>query len=394
MGKNDTTQPAAASTSGVSGVFAGPMGTDREFDPNVNKWEVYKKQLIQFFIINKITDDEIKRAILLNNISENAYSIVSDLLVPEDPEKVAYADIISKLDNHFGLKTSIWGERMIFYNAEQFSDESINDWAVRVRHLSANCQFGTHLNEALRDKFVFGMKKGRIMEKLLQEDAKTLTFTNAVEIAQGLEAAKSCYGSNFNDTEVKTEPQIYRVSASGTSNWVAPKGGRQQLLNRPGTSSRNWSNNSGNVPDASGSRPPTRDITRSNLNCQVCGKMGHLSELCRYRNYACNICREKGHLSSVCKNSRYANKKKSYFMEHENQDSRDIDTLNSDDFLHLFNIGTGDKDLPIKIKVNVEGLILNMELDSGSAVTALSNNFYSKYFSHIPISFSKTMYIN
>ena len=81
-------------------------------------------------------------------------------------------------------------------------------------------------------------------------------------------------------------------------------------------------------------------------------------------------------------------------MEHENQDSRDIDILNSDDFLHLFNIGTGDKNLPIKIKVNVEGLILNMELDSGSAVTALSNNFYSKYYSHIPISSSKTTLIS
>ena len=48
MGKND--DAGSIGTGGVLPSQYSQLGTIREFDPNVNKWKVYKKQLIQFLL--------------------------------------------------------------------------------------------------------------------------------------------------------------------------------------------------------------------------------------------------------------------------------------------------------------------------------------------------------
>ena len=53
--------------------------------------------------------------------------------------------------------------------------------------MAQTCEFGTFLNEALRDKYVVGMRTEKIQKRLLAEDK--LTLTKAQQIAQGMEAA-------------------------------------------------------------------------------------------------------------------------------------------------------------------------------------------------------------
>lgn len=50
------------------------------------------------------------------------------------------------------------------------------------------CEFGDHLNEALRDCFVCELKSG-VMQKCLLPEVD-LTLHRAVEIAQGIEVAE------------------------------------------------------------------------------------------------------------------------------------------------------------------------------------------------------------
>jgi len=38
--------------------------------------------------------------------------------------------------------------------------------------------------------------------------------------------------------------------------------------------------------------------------CYRCGKKGHLSEDCGFKNAVCNFCKQKGHLQSVCRNKK------------------------------------------------------------------------------------------
>ena len=53
--------------------------------------------------------------------------------------------------------------------------------------MSMNCKFGTHLDDALRDRLVCGLRSEATQKKLLTE--KDLTFKKALDIAQNNETA-------------------------------------------------------------------------------------------------------------------------------------------------------------------------------------------------------------
>ena len=52
----------------------------------------------------------------------------------------------------------------------QREGESVTTFAANLKHLASTYQFGTHLNEALRDRFVCGLRSKETQEKLLTEE--------------------------------------------------------------------------------------------------------------------------------------------------------------------------------------------------------------------------------
>ena len=61
------------------------------------------------------------------------------------------------------------------------------EYVTKFRQLTTNCNFGDYLDQALLDRFVCGLLTGSIQRRLLTES--DLSFTRAVQIAQGMEAA-------------------------------------------------------------------------------------------------------------------------------------------------------------------------------------------------------------
>ena len=66
-------------------------------------------------------------------------------------------------------------------------DESIAEYVAELHKLTLNCDFKDHLDEALRDRFVCGLRSEATKKQLLTDSE--LTFTRTVEIAKGMEAA-------------------------------------------------------------------------------------------------------------------------------------------------------------------------------------------------------------
>ena len=62
------------------------------------------------------------------------------------------------------------------------------DFAAALRRLKIRCKFGDFLPDALRDKFVCGIRSNAIQKRLLTEP-DSLTMDKALEIAQGMETA-------------------------------------------------------------------------------------------------------------------------------------------------------------------------------------------------------------
>ena len=79
-------------------------------------------------------------------------------------------------------------ERFHFHRRNQAPEESVANFVAQLRRLATHCQFGEHLNEALRDRFVCGLKSEVMQKRLLSE--VDLTLKCAIEIAQGIEAAE------------------------------------------------------------------------------------------------------------------------------------------------------------------------------------------------------------
>lgn len=132
------------------------------FDPEKNQWAVFEKQLFQFFIANGVINSIRRKAIMLTSMSQNAYTLLENLLSPAqiDANTTTLEACIVAMKTHFKPPSSAFAERFKFYNATKLPTESINEWAVRVRALATACEFGQHLETAIRDKFIMGLEKG------------------------------------------------------------------------------------------------------------------------------------------------------------------------------------------------------------------------------------------
>lgn len=90
--------------------------------------------------------------------------------------------------NHVIPKTNIFWERNKFYATAQQDGESVTDFTTRIRNLSMNCDFNDCLEDILIDKFVFGLKAGKVKDRVCEEKPEEITtLAQVLAIAQAEE---------------------------------------------------------------------------------------------------------------------------------------------------------------------------------------------------------------
>ncbi|XP_028161611.1 uncharacterized protein LOC114364771 [Ostrinia furnacalis] len=240
------------------------IGNISVFDHKIHEWSIFYSRLSQFIKLNKIVEDN-KSAVLLTHLSDESYRLARDLVHPKELEKLSYQDLTKALEDHFTPKRSTFADRANFYEASRFENESIEDWAARLRGLAVYCEFGSALDTLLRDRFVLGLGAGMVRDRLFEQDSASLTLARALEIAQQAECARRARSSVGVEPSIKEEP-VYRVSE------------RRGCQGRRGAAASD-----------------------SDTRCTVCGLKNHDASKCRYKNYRCQVCGEKGHLKKVCK---------------------------------------------------------------------------------------------
>lgn len=120
-------------------------------------------------MVKKITTTDMKRAHLLTHCNEDAYKLFKNLGAPTKPTEKSYDDLVKILSEHLKPIPSEVIERCTFNRAKQESNETIADFATRLRKLALNCQF-TDLNVALRDQLVCGIYDDAICIELFRND--------------------------------------------------------------------------------------------------------------------------------------------------------------------------------------------------------------------------------
>ena len=91
------------------------------------------------------------------------------------------------LQKHLSLRPLLIAKRFRFHKRNQFEGEPVSSYLAELKKLSLYCEFGTNLNDALRDRLVCGLHNELIQKRMLCEP--DLPLVKASEIALAREAA-------------------------------------------------------------------------------------------------------------------------------------------------------------------------------------------------------------
>lgn len=171
--------------------MAGMIGDLPTFYSGHSDWQVYTERLEQFFEVNDIAGADKKKALLLTSIGEDVYKTLRDVCHPQLPKQRSYDELLELLNKQFVVRTSVFRERVKFYTARQYANETIAQWYARLKKLSLDCRFGDRFEAVLLDRFVSGLRPGAILDRLCEEEAGAdeLTVQRVLEIAVNKESS-------------------------------------------------------------------------------------------------------------------------------------------------------------------------------------------------------------
>ena len=298
------------------------LGTLTAFNAEVESIRTYLERVDLYFTANSVANAK-KVPALLTAVGPTTYSLLSNLFAPGAPKDKSLEEISTALTKHFEPTRSVIAERFHFHRRNQTANETIAEYLAALRQAALHCKFAAFLDEALRDRFVGGLRTEAMQKRLLSET--DLTLTNAVKLAQGMESA------DRNTRSFKgTDPAIRTLSGR--------TGGKKQP-------------------------------------CYRCGKTTHMPSDCRFKDAECHACGKKGHIAPVCRSKPKSQAKgnphpKKYPKKYGTNRVQEQDDSETEEF-HLFKFKE-TRPSPIQVSLKIEGKPLTMELDTRAAVSIIS----------------------
>nr|XP_022907482.1 uncharacterized protein K02A2.6-like [Onthophagus taurus] len=163
-----------------------PLSLDGNVSENFKRF----KQAFEIYLVAAEKDnkkDEIKIALLLNSIGEEAVQIYNNFKL-SDEEKKRYNKVMEEFEKYFNPKANVVYERFKFYKKKQLEGEPFDNFLQELRKLVKTCNF-TDADEMVRDRVVLGIYDKGLQEKLLSQEE--LTMERSMEICRAFEATKT-----------------------------------------------------------------------------------------------------------------------------------------------------------------------------------------------------------
>ena len=314
--------------------FVGHIG---EFNINGREtFDSYEERLEMYFIVNKIVDTEMKKALFLTVSGSDLYQLIRSLTSPGKPTEKTFEELIKLVKGHLNPKPNIIVERYKFNSRIRKSGESVSAFIAELRHLSRNCEFKDTGNDMLRDRLVVGINNINIQRKLLGE--VELTLEKAVNIAVGMETATR------EAAEMSGASEIHGVEVSGASEIHGV------------------------------------EVDRTHREkCFRCGDTRHKAPSCFYKDKECFLCKKKGHIAKVCASKKRSKPSVNKLDQASGGAERGAENVCDD---QRGAMPEGDKDelyyiyktelcreSPMMVDMELNGEAAHMELDTGASLT-------------------------
>ena len=301
-----------------------------EFDPKKEEWKSYAERLSYYFIANDITTDAKKQAVLLSASGSDTFELIQNLLAPVDPKDKSFDELVTLLENHYKPKPSEIVQRYHFNCRDQKEGENISTYVSELRKLSQHCNYGTSLNDLLRDRLVCGIRNGPLQRKLLAE--KELTFKTALEMAQAWETAEA----SSKDLQKPQNSSVHSLRERDPS--------RQQKHQQSPA-----------------------------VTCYRCGGQ-HKAPDCRFKNTKCHTCQKVGHLARVCRTHPHQQKRRKPTSHKTHHVGESKEAAESEEYSLFTVVGKNNK--PITAVVTVNDMELTLEVDTGASRSLISEYTY------------------
>ncbi|KAL5517154.1 hypothetical protein EMCRGX_G002638 [Ephydatia muelleri] len=255
-------------------------------------------------------------------------------MAPDQPKDKSFAELKTLLKAHYDPKPLVIAERFRFYRRDQTAEESISEFLVELRRLAAQCEFGQFLDEALRDRLVCGLRNDVIQKRLLSE--ADVTLAKAVQIASSMESAE--------------------------------KQSLQLNVTKPGA------------------------ICQVRVSCNRCNSTDHSVRECRIKDsVVCFRCKKKGHIVRACREKgpsamavgRDERKAKTGSLSTKWVDTEEAEEVGVQT-VYVVN-GDGPIGEPISVSLQVNGVILPMEIDTGAAVSIIPERVRQELFPYLKL---------
>ena len=251
------------------------------------------------------------------------YTLLRGLVSPAKPEEKTLCGLLKK---HFDPEPVVIAERFQFYQRTQGSGESVSEFLASLRKLAIRCKFGTFLAEALRDRLVCGLNSESIQKALLAK--QDLTLESALETALCMEAAAK-----------KAKEMKERSGQAAGSVHKLHKG------SSPSTST------------------PAKLCTR-------CGRGRHTREQCKFKQATCHTCGKVGHISPVCRSKVTTSSKPAC-----SKPVKSVTTVSDNlvvEPLYTISDHSSSPAYQVKLKINSKPVV--MEIDTGAGVSLVSES--------------------
>ena len=269
-----------------------PIGKIEAFDETNDDCNAYVERIEQYFIANEIKDNK-QVAVMLSLMGNKTYGLLSNLAAPAKPSSLSFKTIVETLQKHLSPRPLLIAEWFRFHKRNQLEGETVSSYLAELKKLSLYCEFGTNLNDALRDRLVCGLHNELIQKRLLSE--LDLSLAKASEIALAMEAAaKDTLELQGN---INKESEVNKINKDSER---VPKG---------------------------------KDDVKSKSQCYRCGGSTHESAECYFRYKTCRKCGKLGHIQRVCRSGKSQNSTRRRRDENPNLHSFEVDDERDDDSL-------------------------------------------------------------